>query len=69
MTHEIYRSLNGDRWLLITDEADRLMVRHEPAMASGGRTTETPVQEFLDRTDTSPENLALRELLDRLGLK
>ena len=69
MTHEIYRSLNGDRWLLITDETDRLMVRHEPAMASGGRTTETPVQEFLDRTGVSPENLALRELLDRLGLK
>jgi len=69
VTHEIYRSLNGDRWLLITDETDRLMVRHEPAMASGGRTTETPVQEFLDRTGVSPENLALRELLDRLGLK
>ena len=68
MIHEIYRSLNGDRWLLITDAADRLVVRHEPALASGGRTTETPVDEWLNRTGISPENQALRELLERLGL-
>lgn len=66
-THEIYRSLNGDRWLLIIDDAGRRFVRHEPALASCGRTTETPVQEFLDRTGTSPENQALRALLEKLG--
>ena len=42
-------------------------MRHEPNLASGGRVTETDVQEFLDRTGSSPENLALQELLEKLG--
>ena len=29
--------------------------------------TETDLQEFLDRTGSSPENLALQELLEKLG--
>jgi hypothetical protein len=60
VTEEFYRSSNGDRWVLVAD-----VVRHEPALASGGRITETPADEFLDRTGTSPENLALRALLKR----
>jgi hypothetical protein len=39
-------------------------VRHEPNLSSGGRTTDTDVEEFLNRTGSSPENLALRALLD-----
>jgi hypothetical protein len=60
MTTEIYRSSNGDRWVLVGDT-----VRHEPGLASGGRITETPVDEFLDRTGESPENVVLKKLLGR----
>lgn len=56
---------NGDRWQLIRDTASgRSFVRHEPNLSSGGRTTDTDVEEFLNRTGSSPENLALRALLD-----
>ncbi len=63
---DFYRSSNGDRWQLICDTATgRSFVRHEPNLASGGRITETEVEEFLNRTGTSPENLALRAFLDK----
>jgi hypothetical protein len=63
---DFYRSSNGDRWQLIRDTASgRTFVRHEPNLSSGGRTTDTDVEEFLNRTGSSPENLALRALLDK----
>ena len=62
MSDEIYRSANGDRWLLIREQN---VVRHEPNLASGDRVTETAVDEFLKRTGPSPENQALRALLER----
>ena len=66
--HEFCRSANGDRWLLIHDgETGQSLVRHEPALASGGRVTDTPVDVFLDRSGVSPENLALRKLLKQLA--
>jgi hypothetical protein len=49
-------------------ETGRRTVRHEPNLSSGGRVTETPVEEWLDRTGASPENAALRSLLERLVL-
>jgi hypothetical protein len=65
-TEDFYRSSNDDRWQLIRDTASgRSFVRHEPNLSSSGRTTNTDVNEFLDRTGTSPENLALRALLDK----
>ncbi len=63
---DFYRSSNGDRWQLVRDpDTGRSFVRHEPNLASGGRITETEVDEFLDRTGTSPQNLALRALLEK----
>jgi len=63
---DFYRSSNGDRWLLIRDSASgRSFVRHEPNLSSGGRITDTEVDEFLARTGSRPENLALRALLDK----
>ena len=63
---DFYRSSNGDRWQLVHDPASgRSFVRHEPNLASGGQITETDVEEFLNRTGTSPENLALRALLQK----
>jgi hypothetical protein len=67
-TRDFYRSSNGDRWQLVRDTASgRSFVRHEPNLASGGRTTDTDVEEFLNRTGTSPENLALRTLLKEIA--
>jgi hypothetical protein len=63
---DFYRSSNGDRWQLVRDpETGRSFVRHEPNLASGGRITETEIDEFLDRTGTSPQNFALRALLEK----
>ena len=65
IAEDFYRSSNGDRWQLIRDTASgRSFVRHEPNLSSGGRTTDTDVEEFLNRTGSSPQNLALRALLD-----
>jgi hypothetical protein len=62
---DFYRSSNGDRWQLIRDtDSGRSFVRHEPNLSSGGRTTDTDVDEFLNRTGSSPQNLALRTLLE-----
>jgi hypothetical protein len=36
-------------------------------ISHGGRVTDTDVEEFLNRTGSSPENLALRALLDKRG--
>jgi hypothetical protein len=46
-------------------ETGHRIVRHEPNLSSGGRVTETPVEEWLDRTGAGPENAALRSLLER----
>lgn len=63
---DFYRSSNGDRWRLIRDTTSgHSFVRHEPNLSSGGLVTDTEVDEFLARTGTSPENLALRALLEK----
>ena len=63
---DFYRSSNGDRWQLVRDTATgRSFVRHEPNLSSGGRTTDTEIEEFLERTGSSPQNLALRALLEK----
>ena len=65
---EIYRSANGDRWLLIRDPASgRRFVRHEPNASSGGRITETDVDVFLRVDGPGPEYAALRRLLASPG--
>jgi hypothetical protein len=44
---DFYRSSNGDRWQLIRDTASgRSFVRHEPNLSSGGRTTDTDIDDF-----------------------
>jgi hypothetical protein len=60
----VYRSSNGDRWLLVRDPGTgRRFVRHEANEASGGRTTDTDVDEFLSVAGSGPEFAALRALL------
>ena len=63
---DFYRSSNGDRWQLVRDTASgKCFVRHEPNLSSGGHITNTEVDEFLNRAGSSPQNLALRALLDK----
>jgi len=58
---DFYRSSNGDRWRFVRDTTSgRCFVRHKPNLSSGGRVTDTEVDEFSARTGSSPENLALR---------
>ena len=57
---------NFYRWQLVVDTATGCqLVRHEPNLASGGKITEVDVQTFLERTGSSPENLALRQVLEK----
>ena len=68
LTDDFYRSSNGDRWRLVRDtDTGQRAVRHEPNLSSGGRVTDYPVEEWLDRTGTSPENQALRVLMEKLS--
>jgi hypothetical protein len=61
---DIYRSSNGDHWRLIGDSGSgRRLVRHEANPASGGKVTETPVEEFLAVNGPGPEYEALRRML------
>jgi hypothetical protein len=67
-TETFYSSSNGDRWQLVNDEeTGRMLVRHEPNLASGGRASDVTVTEFLSRSGTSPQAIALQEPLDRPG--
>jgi hypothetical protein len=49
-TREIYRSANGDRWLLARDpDTGRVFVRHEPNLPSGGRSPTLRSEPFSSR--------------------
>jgi hypothetical protein len=64
---ELYASANGDRWSLVRDSGSgRILVRHEPNAASGGRTAELEIGEFLTRGHHNPEHQALLRLIGTL---
>jgi hypothetical protein len=63
-TQQIYRSANGDRWLLMTDTASgHKFVRHEANQSSGGQITDRNVEDFLAIGGSGSEFAALRKLL------
>jgi hypothetical protein len=66
LAEDIYRSPNGDRWRLICDSGRRF-VRHEPNVASGGRKTDTELDDFLSINGSGPEYSNLRQLLHSKG--
>jgi hypothetical protein len=67
-TTNFYSSSNGDSWHLLHDDATGLLqVRHEPNLSSGGKATDISVPEFLSRSGTSPQALALQDLLNERG--
>ena len=62
---ELYRSDNGDRWLLVRDDG-RVFVRHEANLASGGNVTESEIGDFLRRGGLGPEKQELLRLIGTL---
>jgi hypothetical protein len=68
LAEDIYRSPNGDRWRLIRDKSTgRRFVRHEPNEASGGRVTDTELNDFLSIASSGQEHIRLRQLLHGEG--
>jgi hypothetical protein len=55
-TREIYHSANGDRWLLALDsDTNRVFVRHEPNLPSGGQVADIELGAFLIGAGSGPE--------------
>jgi hypothetical protein len=68
LVEDIYKSPNGDRWRLFRDTASgRAFVCHEPNLASGGRVTDSGVEEFLSQNGSGPEYGALRRMVEKPG--
>jgi hypothetical protein len=66
-TREIYRSANGDRWLLARDpDTDRVFVRHEPNLPSGGQVADIEIGAFLIAAGKGPEKQELLRLIGTL---
>jgi hypothetical protein len=64
---EIYRSANGDRWLLALDsDGDRVFVRHEPNLPSGGQVADIEIGAFLIAAGNGPEKQELLRLIGTL---
>ena len=66
-TREIYRSANGDRWLLACDpDTARVFVRHEPNLPSGGQVADIEIGAFLIAASNGPEKQELLHLIATL---
>jgi len=64
---ELYRSSNGDRWLLARDtESGEVFVRHEANPASGGQSTHIDIGTFLFQGGHGPEHQELLRLIGTL---
>ena len=66
-TRDLYRSANGDRWLLVRDDRGRVFVRHEANPASGGTVTDSEIAEFLTQGGLGPEKQELLRLIGSLA--
>ena len=66
-TRDLYRSANGDRWLLVRDDTGRVFVRHEANRASGGTVTDSEIAEFLRQGGLGPEKQELLRLIGSLA--
>ena len=67
VTKEIYRSANGDRWLLASDpDTGRVFVKHEPNLPSGGQVADIEIGAFLFAAGNGPEKQQLLRLIGTL---
>jgi hypothetical protein len=63
----IYKSANGDRWYLLREaDSKRMLVRHQPNRASGGRSSVMELDAFLSEGH-GPQQEALLRLLNEIG--
>jgi hypothetical protein len=64
---ELYRSTNGHRWSLIRHSgSERVFVRHEPNLPSGGRSSDITIGDFRARGGHGPEHQELLRLIGTL---
>lgn len=62
----VYRSSNGDDWLIERDpEGQAVAVIHQANPSSGGTRTRLPVDEFLERSGNGPEVVAVRDAMGK----
>lgn len=61
-----YTSENGDRWLLLSTDADIVSVRHVPNAQSGGESKTYELGAFLVQERHTAQNQALRALISSL---
>jgi hypothetical protein len=66
-TRDLYRSANGDRWLLIREDTGRVFVRHEANLPSGGTVTDSEIADFLGEGSLGPEQQELLRLIGTLA--
>jgi hypothetical protein len=58
---ELYRSSNGDCWYLVREPgSERMLVRHQPNRASGGRSSLICIENFLAEGHTPQQEALLR---------
>jgi hypothetical protein len=58
---------HGDRWLLAYDaDTDRVFVRHEPNLSSGGEVANIDIGAFLIAPGSGPEKQELLRLIGEL---
>lgn len=62
---EIYQSPNGDVWTLVRID-DRVLVRHQANMPSGGTATDSELIDFLKADGLGPEKQELLQLIGTL---
>ena len=66
-SRELYSSPNGDLWLLCHDaNAQRVFIKHEPNVPSGGQLSEIEIGTFLSHGPLNPEHQALLRLIASL---
>src|SRR5260370_18026692 len=66
-TVELYKSENGDRWLLARDAASgRVFIRHIPNVPSGGKVSEIEIGSFLCGRSYGPQHMHLLRLIGTL---
>jgi len=62
---EIYRSENGDRWLLCRED-NQVFVLHRANEPSGGKLTHIELGDFLRKGNAGPEHQVLLRLIGSL---
>lgn len=64
---ELYRSSNGDRWTLCSEDDGRVFVLHEANLPSGGAFKQIELPDFLSDGKAGPEQQALIQLIATLA--